>query len=100
MKEITLHKSQGVNIGLGKDWDTVVITLLSKHITNQLGAEIGSFSRTTTKKPFHIQDDNINGVTVKYLKAIGWSKAYDEIRNFEKLLWKQAEKYRLTLFHK
>ena len=83
IKSNTIHKSQGVSIGPGKDWDNVVVTLPSKNTKAHLSMEIVAFSSSTPNASSSIQDDDINGVTVEDLKDIGWSKSYDVCRNFE-----------------
>ena len=61
----------------------MVITLTDVYIKNQLGMELVYFTMATTKESFPIRHDYVNGVDDDYLKTIGWSKAYDERRNFE-----------------
>ena len=77
----------------------MVVTIPDKNIKTQLVMEIVEFSSTTSKESFPIWDDYVNGVTVEDLKEISRSKAYDECRNFQNLLRKQAKKNRLDLFH-
>ena len=70
-KAITRHKFQGLSIGIGKDWDTVVVTLPTKHIKTHSGMELVELSRYTLKESFTIRDDGVNGVTVEDLNSIG-----------------------------
>ena len=53
-KRITIQKSQGVSIGLVKDWDNSFITLPSKHINACLGTDLVDFSRAIPKESFSI----------------------------------------------
>ena len=57
-----------------------------------MGMEILAFSSSTPKESFHTRDDYVNGVTVEDLKEIGPSKAYDDHRSLENLIWEQSEK--------
>ena len=43
-ESLTIHKYQGVSIGIGKDWGAVVVTLPAKHIKNHLRMEPEDFS--------------------------------------------------------
>ena len=92
-KAITLHKSQGASIGPGKDSDTAVVT----RPTTQPGMELVALSRATSKEPFSIWDDGANSVTVEDLKVIGWSKSYDDRRNFENMLREKEEQTHASL---
>ena len=64
----------------------MIVTFPAKHTNTQLGTDIVALSRATSKEKFNIQDYDINGVTAEELKTIIWSKAYDDISNFENLL--------------
>ena len=46
-KCITIHKLQGVSIGIGNYWDTAVVTITPKNINNWLGMELVNFYRNT-----------------------------------------------------
>ena len=62
--------------------------------------ELVVFSRATPKESFPIGNNYGNIITAEDFQEICQNKAYDESRNFQNLIWEEAEKYRLALFHK
>ena len=96
-KEITIHKLQGVGIGPGNYWDTVVVILPANHNKTRLGIELVVFSRPISKESVTIQDYYGNGVTVGYLKSIYWSISYYDRKNFQNLIWEQVKKMQACL---
>ena len=91
-KWINLHKLQGLSIGLGNDWDTVVVTLPDKRTKTWLGMELVAFSQG---HPKGIISDTIwlhQRCHCWLLNGYFHSTASKDFRNFENLLWERSEK--------
>ena len=84
-KAITIHKVQGISIGLQKAFKSVIIPLPEKGERTTPGSELVAFSRVTIISALTICDTN-GKITIKKIKNIGTGSGYNKRKIFDKLL--------------
>jgi hypothetical protein len=94
-KEITIHKAQGISIGLGNVWERVVIALPEARDCKTPALELVALSRATGPGAFAISCDA--EITKESLLNMGRGKAYDQRREFEAHLRDLAAQLQVSL---
>ena len=82
-KEITIHKSQGMSIGPGKPFESVIVFLPERGERNNPVSKLVPFSRVTDISALAICDTN-KEITIKTLKNIGTGSNYIKRNKFDK----------------
>jgi hypothetical protein len=80
-KSLSIHKSQGMTFGQGKQFKKVVVHLPISQRNNCPGLEMVAISRAMTVGDFAIGNKNVE-VTKQALRKIGRTKAYQVRRDF------------------
>ena len=84
-KAITIHKAEGMSIGPGKPFESVIISLPEKGERTHPGSELVAFSRVTDISAIAICDTK-NDITLTTLKKIRTGKSYIKRKKFDNLL--------------
>ena len=87
-KAITIHKAQGMSIGPGKSFESVIVSLPEKGERTNPGSELVAFSRVTDISALAICDTK-NDITLEILKNIGTGSCYIKRKQFDNLLKKK-----------
>ena len=88
---LTIHKSQGMTIGPGENFEHAVVYLpdKSKNQKSTAGLELVGISRVTSPEFLAIGNDS-KSLCIANLKKIGISKTNDNIRTFHKYVEKRS----------
>ena len=84
-KSITIHKAQGISIGSGKPFESVIVSLPKKGKRTNTCSEIVTFSRVKDISALATCGTK-NGVILEKLKKIGIGSSYIKIKQFYRSL--------------
>ena len=90
-KAIAIHKSQGITVGEGQEWERLVITLPTNGTMKHPGIYLAAISAASCMEAFLIRVTNCNDILYDVLMSIGRGMTYDQRRLFEQTLKERAD---------
>lgn len=84
-KAITIHKGQGITVGLNHDWENVVIYFVEGKKRSQPGLELVALSRVEDPNCLFVGNNSFS-LTNEQLSNIGRGLAYDKRKEYESML--------------